>query len=101
MIAVGDKTIEFRDFTPHWKARLIKDRYRDYHPDILIGLGQFVEYDEVHFRNGYNPKDPFMRVETYGTLVDFVKDPGARTFGWRFLIRLGDVLDIRNWEGVK
>ena len=51
------------------------------------------QYDEVHFRNGYAPRAPFMRVKWKGL--------GYRTFKRerKFAVRLGKVLEIKNWRG--
>lgn len=44
LIAAGKKKIEYREIKPYWIKRLSKD------------------YDEIHFKNGYNKDCPFMRV---------------------------------------
>lgn len=51
MIANGKKKHEYREYKPYWKKRLIK-------PD-----GNPKHFDEIHFRNGYSKKSPFMRVK--------------------------------------
>lgn len=76
LIAIGKKKIEYRDATPYWDKRL-KDR----------------EYDEIHFRNGYNPNNPFMRVK----MVEIDTDP--ENLQW--FIYLGEILEIKNWDGPK
>ncbi len=68
-IASGEKKEEYRENKPYWKARLSKKNY-----------------DEVHFKNGYNPDSPFMRVKCLG--IDFDKHNN------RFVIKLGEVLEI-------
>lgn len=68
-IASGEKKEEYRENKPYWKSRLSE---RD--------------YDEVHFRNGYNPDSPFMRVKWLGTYFDKSNN--------RFVIRLGEILEI-------
>jgi hypothetical protein len=88
-IAQGRKKMEFRRMTPFWEKRL---RGR--------------QYDEVHFRNGYEPDSPFMRVEYLGFIEDVhVADPPFGDcdeeridFGKCFALRLGAVLEI-NWDG--
>jgi hypothetical protein len=40
-IALGKKTIEYRDISPYFTARLIRG-------------GQFIKYDAVLFQNGYS-----------------------------------------------
>jgi hypothetical protein len=72
-IASGEKKEEYRANKPYWKSRLLEKNY-----------------DEVHFRNGYNPDSPFMRVKWLGT--DFDKR------NTRFVIRLGEVLEITEYQ---
>lgn len=71
-IAAGKKKTEFRDNTPYWRARLL-DR----------------QYDEIHFRNGYASRAPFMRVKWLGT-----RKITPRTFA----IRLGRIIKIANYK---
>lgn len=78
-IATGKKKVEYRHKRPHWKARLEGRSYR-----------------EVHFRNGYRPDSPFMRVEWCG-LDEGAHFNGATCYG----IKLGAVLEISNWPGPK
>ncbi len=66
-VLVGKKKREYRDDTPYWRNRL---------------LGR--SYNEVHFRNGYSPKAPFMRVEVLG-----IRHYRARK---KFVIQLGKIL---------
>ncbi len=77
-IATGQETIEYRRSTGYWRRRL---------------AGRC--YDEVWFRNGYNPGAPFMRVAC-GRIVRRTKIAGS---GRLWHIRLGPVLDILNWPG--
>ena len=72
LIASGDKTEEYRERKPYWMARL---------------FGR--TYDEVHFRNGYRPDSPFMRVEYKGILV-------GQSY---YIIKLGKVLEISHSKG--
>lgn len=69
-IALGRKKTEYREDTAYWRARL---------------LGR--SYDEVHFRNCYATRAPFMRVQCLG----------IRKRRTGFAIRLGEVLQIRNY----
>lgn len=73
-IARGEKKEEYRAITDYWRNRL-----------------EGRTYDEVHFRNGYNPASPWMRVEFLG----------IRTGEWEgravFVIALGDILEVRHW----
>ena len=71
-IAAGRKKTEYRGDKTYWRSGLVG---RD--------------YAEVEFRNGYATDAPLMRVECRGIGKD-----GPR----RFAIRLGEVLEIRNYE---
>jgi hypothetical protein len=71
-IAAGKKKTEYRDNTPFWRSRLLSR-----------------SYDEIHFRNGYAARAPFMRVECLGIRKDGRK---------RFAIRLGKILETRNYR---
>ena len=79
LIASGKKTVEYREFKPHWEKRL---------------LGK--TFDEVHFRNGYRKDSPFMRVSLL-----YIHEPmnGEEfTEGRYFAIYLGSVLEINEGE---
>jgi len=69
LIASGEKTKEFRDIKPYWTIRLLNK-----------------EFDEIHFKNGYNKDSPFMRVEWKGMNVE----------NNRYVIILGEILEIKN-----
>lgn len=86
-IASGKKTEEYRQIKPHWTSRLLTK------PSNYDGMREFRKYDEVHFRNGYSPLAPFMRVEFKGITYC---DHGA--YGHCYAIQLGKVLEIRNWD---
>ena len=77
-IAEGTKVNEYRGNTAYWRTRLT-DR----------------EYTEVHFRNGYATRAPFMRVECKG-----IRKRGKGRSS-QFVIRLGRVLETRNYRGRK
>lgn len=53
-ILSGEKTEEYREEKDYWTSILIKN-------------GEFVKFDEIHFKNGYGPDVPFMAVEHLGT----------------------------------
>ena len=74
-IVEGRKRTEYREYKAFWRERLIG-----------------IKYEEVHFRNGYAPDAPFMRVE-YKGLWTYGKCRG-RYFG----IRLGKVLQLKNYR---
>jgi len=79
-IAQGIKVVEYRENKPYWFSRLVKSS------GIAIIMRDF---NEIHFKNGYNKDCPFMRVEYIET--DYKNG--------RFEIKLGKVLEIRNWNG--
>ena len=74
-IADGIKKTEFREYKTYWRARL-EDR----------------EYDEIHFRNGYSAKAPFMRVQFRGAR----KRKTVR--GTEFVISLGKILELKYYK---
>ncbi|MGE4293870.1 MAG: hypothetical protein AB7E32_16880 [Desulfovibrio sp.] len=74
LIASGEKTEEYREIKPHWIARL-----------------DAREYDEIHFRNGYGPDAPFMRVACRGIRRARFTFQKKRVF----VISLGEVLEVR------
>jgi hypothetical protein len=74
-IVAGEKKTEYRDNKAYWRSRLIG-----------------IRYEEVHFRNGYSAKAPFLRVE-YRGLWKYGKGRGS-TFG----IRLGRILELRHYK---
>ncbi len=79
-IATGRKNTEYRRATKYWEKRLLT-------PCLAR------PYDEIHFRNGYNPGCAFMRVEWKG--LQFLVMAGELTYG----IKLGARLEILNWDG--
>lgn len=87
LIASRKKMIEYREYKDHWKKHL------------LNGL-ELKKFDEVHFRNGYHPNSPFMRVEHRGTVIcgsdNCYPTNGEELNGAYFLILLGEVLEVNN-----
>jgi hypothetical protein len=73
-IARGEKVEEYRRINEFWTRRLV---------------GR--EYDEIYFRNGYNPNAPRMRVECRGVAEGFFE--GEKVL----VIKLGKILEIKNW----
>ena len=71
-IAAETKTEEYRAATPYWQTRL-----------------EGKAFDEVHFRNGYSPDRPFMRVAC--EQIEFRPEKGI------FIIHLGKILDLKNY----
>jgi len=80
-IAEGTKTEEYREVKYYWNKR------------FLTEYGEFKEFDEIHFTNGYGPTRPFMRVEWRGCRLG--KHEGKSVY----IISLGDILEIKNWKG--
>lgn len=74
-IVDGTKKTEYREYKPYWKTRL-----------------EGRDYDEIHFRNGYAKKVPFMRVRFKG--VKKIKRGGQAVFA----IALGRILELRNYK---
>ena len=74
-ILAGEKKVEYRNNTPYWRKRLLERRYQ-----------------EIHFRNGYATRAPYMRVECLG-----IRRPN-RSSGV-FSIRLGKVIDSKYCAG--
>jgi hypothetical protein len=74
-IAEGSKKTEFREYKAYWRTRL-----------------EGREYDEIHFRNGYSAKAPFMRVQFRGAR----KRKTAR--GIEFAIALGKVIELKHYK---
>lgn len=74
-IVNGTKRTEYREDKEYWRTRLIGRKYR-----------------EVHFRNGYATKAPFMRIEFKGAKRIESDD------GCYFAIRLGRILELKNYK---
>ncbi len=74
-IADGTKKTEYREDKEYWRTRLIGRKYK-----------------EVHFRNGYATKAPFMRVEFKG-----VRRMRSNN-GSYFAVRLGRILELKNYK---
>lgn len=68
-IAAGEKSVEYREDKPYWQRRL-----------------DGRQYQEVHFRNGYQPGAPFMRVECRG-----ISKNGC------YQIHLGKIIEVKNY----
>jgi len=83
-IALGYKTVEYRDVKLHWVRRLVDTANGSFSIDDCEFICR--TYDEVHFRNGYRPDSPFMRVVYLDTQL----------VAGNFAICLGDILEIKN-----
>jgi hypothetical protein len=90
---MGQKVAEFRQLKPHWYRHLSEENTQMDDPQARAQVPR--KYDEIHFRNGYNPDAPFMRVE----FLDFVvmRYPPWRSLQKVFALRLGKILEIQNW----
>lgn len=74
-IVAGTKKTEYRENKDYWQRRLVGRTYA-----------------EVHFRNGYASKAPFMRVQCKG--VGKVSRNGKTIFA----IRLGKILELKYYR---
>ncbi len=77
LIASGEKTEEYREAKPYWTKRL--ETKFDYK-----------KFDQIHFKNGYGKKVPFMRVVFIYTCERRIN--GINTY----VLTLGKILEIRN-----
>ena len=90
----GEKTEEYRAYTPFWISRLLTLNKE-------ANTYEARKYDIVLFRNGYNPDSPTMEVEWKGLFVDRFEDvpdnaPDEERLG--FTIQLGKVLKTENYK---
>jgi hypothetical protein len=86
-IASGKKKVEYRELKPYWTSRLMI-----VHPSHRILSPK--TFDEVHFRNGYSKKSPFMRVKFKRLQIGILK--GSPCYN----IFLGRVLEVKMWRVV-
>lgn len=86
-IAHDIKKTEYRKASNYWKARFTKQSIFTEHKILDI-----VRFDEVWFRNGYHPKNPFMRVEWKGLSLEEFEGELC------FAIKLGKVLEFKNYK---
>lgn len=80
-IASGKKKEEYREVKPYWTKRL-KDQ------------GEFKWFDQIYFRNGYRPTDPFMKVVFAGIRETTISRKK------HYAIKLGSILQIKNYKPV-
>lgn len=81
LIASGEKVEEYRENKPYWKKRLTDEK-------------AFLEFDEIHFKNGYSKEAPFMRVVPGKIFRDYRVLDGKEQFV--FIIPLKEVLEVKN-----
>jgi hypothetical protein len=74
-IADGTKKTEFREYKAYWRTRL-----------------EGRDYDEIHFRNGYSAKAPFMRVQFRGARKR------KTTRGMEFAIAIGKIMELKYYK---
>lgn len=79
LIASGEKIFEYREVKEYWTKRFY-DRTST------------IQFDEIHFRNGYKKDAPFMRVKWLGIGTSYDSPLGDNLV---YAIRLGQVLEIR------
>ena len=89
-IVAGTKTVEYRDYTDFWCARLLlkddRGEYRHARP-----------YDIVRFRSGYTAHSPIVDVEfKRSELVEYPDQPRFSPYRLGFAIHLGKVLRTEN-----
>lgn len=77
-IVTGKKREEYRELKPYWKTR-IEGR----------------TYDEIHFRNGYTSKVPFMRVKYHGW--KFQRRNGTKCYA----LQLGKILELKYYKPIR
>ncbi len=84
MIASGEKTEEYREIKPYWKARLCCG-----FPTLL----SWKDFDLVRFRNGYSKNSPTIDLKWECMDVrEGRKDWGAEPGKKYFVIKLGERL---------
>lgn len=90
----GEKTEEYRAYTPFWISRLLTLNKE-------TNTYEARKYDTVLFRNGYNPDSPTMEVEWKGLFVDEFSDVPKDALDEErlgFAIQLGKVLKTENYK---
>lgn len=88
MILSGEKKEEYRELKPFWQTRLVKTGY--WHTQ------ECVEFDYVHFTNGYGGDKPQIIIECKGISV---VDSGNIKWGFEdrcFGIKLGEIIKTIN-----
>jgi len=80
-IARGHKTEEYRARSAHWNRRF---------GSLLPGLP--LPWQVIHFRNGYDSRRPWMRVELLGIALG-KSDEGKPCW----VLKLGAILELKNW----
>ena len=77
------KKEEYRIVKPYWTRRLESP------------CGFFVDFDEIHFRNGYKKDSPFGIIKHKGTYI--TSYCGEQSYA----LKLGRILEVKNLKGVQ
>lgn len=97
MIATGQKLAEYREIKPFWTTRLKKPAGRN-DRNKIIPSSEFRQFDVVEFTHGYGKNQPTIRVQCLGLCEGTGAPRWGATEGKRYyIIRLGKVLETRNW----
>ena len=107
MIASGEKKEEYRDVSPYFISRLVKEfgapysceDFNFFYMGYKSSMAQPEHYDAVLFRNGYSKNSPEVLLEVKGIDIDFGKEEWGAKFGkLYFVIKLGKILSIKNYK---
>ena len=93
-VLTGEKTVDYRDCSPYWKARLMEKGDNDQY-------AAFREYDTVLIRNGNGVDARLVEVAFEGTRIyEYSEAPeeGEDEDIYYFAISLGKVLRVENQE---
>ncbi len=91
-IVAGTRTVDYRDYTDSWCARLLAKDERGEYRDAR-------SYDIVRFRNGYTATSPTVDVEFISAeLVEYPDQPRSSAYRLGFAIHLGKVLEVKHLE---
>ena len=106
MIASGEKKEEYRDIKHYWVSRLVDGLHPEKEPTdfsflwegMLWSMDTAEHYDIIEFRNGYAKKAPTMQVECLNITDGFTKLKWADSYKPTFVIKLGKILSIKNYN---
>jgi len=73
-IATGEKKTEYREIKKYWIVRI-----------------ENKEFSEIHFKNGYKPDSPFLRIEYLG----YEKTKNEYYPNGCFALKLGKIIEIK------
>ncbi len=90
-VVAGERTVDYRDYTDSWCARLLVKDDRGEYRDAR-------SYDIVRFRNGYTATSPTVDVEfVRAELVEYPDQPRTSAYRLGFAIHLGKVLKVSHY----